>query len=349
MTVAEQITLTVNNPFPDDGGAISNGSGNWIDLSGNFSVALVAWWTDTEDHPDQAGVIRTLPANWLDIASAQSGNSIIIPRAIPLDYNGDERHPDHYAAYYRLGATWDLSTPGIRIGGASRNATTLVSDKPFQVVSTTTGPPSATDCIDTNTTFTTVDSQGFQLAEVGDIILNTTDSSTATVLAVDTNTLSCTALTGGSDNTFETGDSYEVQRQITLGAAPTTFNLDLISNFLENEIPKTSRAFNSKLNKLSYWNNAGDNDIDSVDIRVGSTSWPTRARVNDLRRWMRHATQIKMDMHDYQDDDDNNLIQTYYGIFADVEKYANSKGMNKMFFWNLGFQVESTVEMPLYS
>ena len=296
-TAERQLTLTVNNPFPGDGGVIATESGNWVDLAANFSIAVVAWFGRNESRADNGGVIRTLPANWLDIDRLQAGNNLIIPFTAPVNYRSQQRYPDHYAAYYRIGATWDLSTPGIRIGGADRFDTSLTSDKPFQTIGTTTGPPSSTDCIDSGAAFTTVDSNGYQEAIAGDIVQNITDGSSCTVLAVNATTLSCTALTGGTDDTFETGDAYEVQRTVTLGSSPTTFNIKHVMRFKEIEKVLVAGSWDGTIIKLSYWNQ--DNPVDGLDMEVIATSFSSRSLVNAIKNWRNNGIAIQIDHHDY--------------------------------------------------
>ena len=347
MTTAErQLSVTVDNPYPITGGAITFPAGSWINLGSHFCVALVAWYTFEETNPDHAGVIRTLPAAWLNITELMNTLGLTIPFATPLDQQSRAVYPDHYAAYYKLGATWDLATAGIRIGCATRNAITLTSTIPWQAIGTTTGAPSTNTLIDSTANFLTLDSVNHYKVEVGDIVLNTTDGSSCTVLAVDTTTLSCTNLAGGTDNTFATSDAYEIQRKITLGAAAPNFNLLLVSDIQENLKQMTAKTWNSKIVRCSFWDT--DNEVDSVDIEVGATSFLYRAYVNKIKDYIRNGIHIKLDNHDWSSDESNSFIKTYYGKFTGMDGFANVKGINKRYNWGLHFDVEDTVLMPDY-
>ncbi len=69
---------------------------------------------------------------------------------------------------------------------------------------TATGATSTTVLIDSTATFLTT-------VAVGDRVDNTTDGSATLITSVDSNTqVTCGALVGGSDNQFQSGDSYEI-------------------------------------------------------------------------------------------------------------------------------------------
>ena len=345
MTAERQLTLTVNNPVPGDGGVLTNGTGNWVDLAADFSIALVAWYSRDETRPDNAGVIRTLPANWLDITRLQAGNSLIIPYTVPVDHKSRQRYPDHYAAYYRSGATWDLSTPGIRIGGSDRFDVSLTSDKPYQVVGTCDNPaPSSTDMRDLAADFSALDDQGYPEVVPGDVIVNVTESESAVVLAVSSTLLSCTALSGAA--AWSDTDAYEVQRTITLGSSATTFNLLHVMNFKEELKKMVAGSWNGAGMRISYWDQ--ENDVAALNMTVTGVSFSGQTEIRKLRNFMRNALLIKVDQHNWEDNDENCFIETYYGQFENFGGNAGVRGMNKSFSWNLFFKVEDTVLMDEY-
>lgn len=77
---------------------------------------------------------------------------------------------------------------------------------PTVLTGTTTGADSPTTLIDSGATFVT------DSVAAGDVVYNSTDQSIAIVKSVDSETqLTCTALVSGTDDTFQTGDSYAVR------------------------------------------------------------------------------------------------------------------------------------------
>lgn len=74
-----------------------------------------------------------------------------------------------------------------------------------KLTGTTTGSDSATILIDSSASFT-------GKVAPGDVVKNTTDGSTTRVKSVDSATqITCFSLADGTDNTFQTGDSYEIE------------------------------------------------------------------------------------------------------------------------------------------
>jgi len=72
---------------------------------------------------------------------------------------------------------------------------------------------------DTNNNFTNVD------ISVGTTIFNTTDNSSGTISAVSANQITVSALTGGTDNTFEAGDNYTINGDPRLYDASADFSI----------------------------------------------------------------------------------------------------------------------------
>ena len=98
----------------------------------------------------------------------------------------------------------------------------------LMVTGSATGSDSQTVLIDSAAAFP---STGLQ---VGDVVRNTTDSSAATVVSVDSNVqVTTTTLSGGSDDTYQAGDEYEID--LNVNAAIGTSSPDLEISVDEND------------------------------------------------------------------------------------------------------------------
>ena len=92
----------------------------------------------------------------------------------------------------------------------------------LMVVGVHTGGDSQTVLIDSAATFL---SSGIQ---VGDVVRNTTDVSSATVASVDSNIqITTTTLSGGSDDTYQVDDDYEIDLDVNASIGTTSPDMEV--------------------------------------------------------------------------------------------------------------------------
>ena len=213
-----ELTVSVQQSYPSAGAVTSPVGGSWPGGTYSFKVAAVYWTKDALeiDH----GVIRINVPAW-------AGHVVAANDKVTITWTASERPPDHYSIYYIENATWaaDGTLRGRKIAEVNGDILTATILKPFlhqgastNVTSTTTGGNHATILIDATATFET------DGVKAGDWLSNVTDASTAAVVSVDSEIkLTTTVLTGGGDNTWQTGDTYRVTSTTLLKDTAATF------------------------------------------------------------------------------------------------------------------------------
>ena len=218
-----ELTISVEQSYPSAGAVSTTGSGGtWP--AGTYSFKVVAWYTSGEALEDNAGVIRTNVAAW-------AGEAVSLNDSVTVTWTAANRVPDHYSVYYIEAGSWVANgvLRGRRI--AKVNGDVLTSGaitKPFvqqgestNLASTTTSEDGASPTTVLHDTTAKFSTNG---VKAGDSISNVTDASTATVVTVDSNIkLTTTALAGGTDNKYESGDSYRVTSTTMLDDTAATF------------------------------------------------------------------------------------------------------------------------------
>ena len=213
-----EITISVSQFFPSAGAVTSPTGGSWP--AGTYSFKVVArYWTDSLEE-DDAGVIRTNVTAW-------AGHAVTLNDKVTVTWTAATMPPENYEVYYIENATWTANgvLRGRKIAEVTGDVLTATILKPFlqqgastNVVGTTTGGDSGTVLIDSTATFQT------HVVKAGDTVSNVTDTSTATVVSVDSEIqLTTTALTGGGDNTWQTSDAYRVTSTTLLKDTAATF------------------------------------------------------------------------------------------------------------------------------
>ena len=110
-------------------------------------------------------------------------------------------------------------------GTADSNQGAGTAEQHGSIADTVTGADSATVCIASAATWIA------DTVSVGDLVTNSTDGSTATVITVDLETqVTTTALTGGSDDTYQSGDTLAITvGGVVLIDTSETFVTDLVA------------------------------------------------------------------------------------------------------------------------
>lgn len=220
-----EITISVRQSYPSAGGISQAADGLWPD--GTYSIKVVAWYQSGEGREDNAGVIRDNVTSWVFTVSDSAGHT---DDKITVTWTAANRPPDHYSVYYIEAGAWvaNGTLRGRKVAQVNGDTLTVTITKPFTQqgastnwVSTTTsedgGSPS-TVLHDTNATFIATG------VKVGDTISNVTDASTAAVVSINSEIkLTTTALAGGGDNKYESGDTYRVTSSTLLIDTAATF------------------------------------------------------------------------------------------------------------------------------
>ena len=220
-----ELTISVQQSYPSAGAVTNGATGEWPDA--DYSAKVVAWYTEGEGLQDNAGVIRTDVSLWHFAVAGHAGHT---DDKITITWTASERVPDHYSIYYIKNATWTANgvLRGRKVAEVNGDVLTSTITKPFlqqgastNLASTTTsedGGSPTTVLHDTAATFST------NGVKAGDSISNVTDASTATVVTVDSDIkLTTTALAGGTDGKYESGDSYRVTSTTMLEDTAATF------------------------------------------------------------------------------------------------------------------------------
>ena len=156
--------------------------------------------------------VNVNPTAW-----ATNSAQIIGDRVSPVTGNGRK-----FIAI-RAGATGDTEPTWNTVIGGTTTETPITGTTTDVANSTTTGAPSATVLIDSTATF-----QAFGVT-AGDVIRNVTDGSAGTVASIQSEIqVTTSALTGGVDQTWETGDTYSVDLAVTINDSTATFITDAI-------------------------------------------------------------------------------------------------------------------------
>ncbi len=98
--MADNLTFTVNQKGPTDGGAPAVTAGITT-----RSFLVVAWYSSAETDNDKAGWVLTIPANWENHLADQ----ITIPVVKPIR-NSHVLPVDHYSLYYQDAASFTLGS-----------------------------------------------------------------------------------------------------------------------------------------------------------------------------------------------------------------------------------------------
>jgi len=164
------------------------------DVVGVFPLTAAGGTVKKDTHLVTTG---TLGANSIVVSAAIDGRVPQSGVVRIVDMSNSLRTETQYEYYSWSSATFTLNS------SAARSLT----------LTATGSSGSATVLIDTDATF-----QSWKVRP-GDVITNTTDGSTASVVTVDSQTqITTSALTGGSGNTYDNNDSYTFETQVLVAA-----------------------------------------------------------------------------------------------------------------------------------
>ena len=223
-----ELTFSVQQSYPGAGAITQDATGTWP--NGDYSLKVAAWYTSGEGQQDNAGFIRIDVTLWHCKVTSGANDAIIIT------WTASARVPDHYSIYCIKNATWTANgvLRGRKIAEVDGDILTATILKPFlqqgsstNMASTTTSEDGASPTTVLHDTTASFSTNG---VKAGDSISNVTDASTSTVVTVDSDIkLTTTALSGGTDDKFESGDSYRVTSTTLLEDTAATF----VSNGVE--------------------------------------------------------------------------------------------------------------------
>src|SRR5262245_43271028 len=131
------------------------------------------------------------------------------------------------------------SAPRTIVGQLSGDANFEVSFGNDTVTDTTSALGTSTSLIDAGQNFLT-DGK----VKVGDTVFNLTDGSSAKVLSVANGSLTTTPLTGGTDNTWGSGDSYRTAHLVTVKALAGSAGDDRNASMADGNQRETAIAVN---------------------------------------------------------------------------------------------------------
>lgn len=215
-TDGHELTLSVQQSFPEAGSVSSPVGGSWP--AGTFSFKVAAWHFDTESSQDQAGLIRTNVPAWEGIVVAGSDKVVV-------NWDSANTIPDHYNVYYIENATYNNGTGGTvfksrKIAEVQGDVLTATINKPFlqqgsstNFTSTTTGANSNTILIDASASFQT---NGMK---AGDSVSNVTGAFTSTIISVDSEI----QITTDDNGQYTMGDTYRITSTTSLEDTGATF------------------------------------------------------------------------------------------------------------------------------
>ena len=208
-----ELTISVQQSYLSAGTITSPVGGSWP--AGTYSFKVVAWYTNGEALEDNAGVIRTNVAAW-------AGHVVAANDQVIITWTAANRVPDHYSVYYIEAGSWvaNGTIRGRKIAEVEGDVLTATILKPFvqqgsstNFASTTTGPNSNTELIDTAADFVSNN------MKEDDSVSNVDAAFTTTIDTVD----DLNTLTVDDGGTFTTGNNYRITSTTALEDTAATF------------------------------------------------------------------------------------------------------------------------------
>ena len=272
-----ELTVTVQQSYPEAGTATESTGGNWPD--GTYSIKVVAWYTAGEGVQDNAGFIRIDVAAW-HVTCGAGDNTVTVT------WDAANRVPDHYSLYFIEAGTWVANgvIGGRKIAEVNGDVLTSTITTPYNVTGTVTGTTSTTVLIDSGATFQT------DLVAAGDYVFLRTEGNYAIVITVDSEIQITTAALTGS-GTYDAAEKYDIVDKIFV---PTTAASYVTINPIRDNVPQlrqqTTRSYNGRVISKSY---AQFSPLNTIRYEFYQTS-VTEAYYKKLVQWIGFGTRVRV-------------------------------------------------------